>query len=44
MYAKSEIINGRGDIPLEVGGLFSRMHELNITETAEVVAVSPYYS
>ena len=44
MYAKSEVINGRGDIPLEVGGLFSRMHELNITETAEVVAVSKDHS
>ena len=40
MYAKSARIGNSENTAIEVGGLFSRMHELNISETAEVVALN----
>ena len=40
MYAKAEFLGNSESGKVEVGGVFSRNHELNIVETAEVIALN----
>ena len=40
MYTKAEVFSSSNNTTVEVGGFYSRLHEMNITDTAEVIALS----
>jgi hypothetical protein len=44
MYEKAEVIRNSAKGLVEVGGLYGRMHEMNISETAEVIALCDDYA
>jgi hypothetical protein len=44
MHAKSHFFGNTEKLAVEIGGTFSRSHELNIMETAEIVALCDDHS